>query len=79
MAQQDQTVDQTPDADVHFPDVEVELGQDAGNGFLVISRVRSALRLARQPKEIVDAFTDEALHHDYSHIEATVKQWVTVK
>lgn len=66
-------------SNARFPDIEVELEQDAGDAFMIISRVRSALRLARQPKEIVDEFTAEAMEAHPSRVLDIVNEWVTVK
>lgn len=46
------------------------LGID-GNAFSVIGAVAKGLRRAGNAKEIVDAFTTEAMSGDYNHVLAT--------
>jgi hypothetical protein len=62
--------------DCLHPEIEVELiGQD-GNGFLIASRVRSALFRAGH-KEDASAFFNEALTGDYDHLLQTVHKYVS--
>jgi len=64
-------------SEIKFPDVHVAMvGQD-GNAFAIIGRVIRALRQAGHGDQ-VDTFTDEATSGDYSHLLATVMDWVSV-
>lgn len=62
-----------------YPDVEVELlGQD-GNGFLIVSRVQRALRQAGVPADEVTAYVNEATDGDYDNLLAVTGQWITIR
>lgn len=61
-----------------YPHIEVPLvGQD-GNAFVIIGRVRTALRRDGVAKEELDAFSEEAMSGDYDHLLRTAMKWVTV-
>lgn len=57
-------------------DVEVPLTD--GNGFVIIGRVRAALRDAGVPSEEIEAFSAEAAAGDYDHLLRTVMEYVEV-
>ncbi|AGT12990.1 hypothetical protein KAYACHO_86 [Mycobacterium phage KayaCho] len=62
-----------------YPEVEVELiGQD-GNGFLIVSKVQRALRQAGVPADEVTAYVNEATDGDYDDLLATTMRWITVR
>ena len=64
--------------EVRYPEVEVELvGQD-GNGFAIIGRVRKAMQRAGLTSEQVKEFTDEAASGDYDHLLQTCMKYVEV-
>ena len=64
---------------IRFPKVKVDLvGQD-GNGFIIVARVRKALKAAQIAPEAIEEFTKEATSGDYDHLLQTVMQTVTVK
>jgi hypothetical protein len=62
-----------------YPEVEVELGHDDGNSFMLISKTRSALRQNLESKDRVEEFTQDAMSSKYSEVLLTVNEWVTVK
>lgn len=65
-------------SDPIYPEIEVQLvGQD-GNAFLIIGRVREALRSANVGSDEIQKFTDEATAGDYNHVLQTVMRWVEV-
>ena len=64
-------------SEVRFPDVEVELIGQNGNAFLIIGKVRRALKSAGED-EAADAFVDEATSGDYDHLLRTVHSYVTI-
>jgi hypothetical protein len=61
-----------------YPDVEVELTGQDGNGFFIIGRVQRALRAAGVSKEERDAYTAEATAGNYDELVATTMRWVSV-
>lgn len=61
-----------------FPHVSVKfLGED-GNAFMIMSRVRAALRRAGASQSDIAEFGREAMSGDYRNLLATVARWVTV-
>ncbi|AHJ88588.1 hypothetical protein Jolie1_088 [Mycobacterium phage Julie1] len=62
-----------------YPDVEVELlGQD-GNGFGIVAKVQRALRQAGVPAAEVTAYVNEATDGDYDNLLAVTGQWITIR
>jgi hypothetical protein len=59
-------------------DVEVELIGHDGNAFLLLGKVRRALKQAGAPKEEIEKFLEEAMSGDYDHLLATCMDWVEV-
>ena len=54
--------------------IKVRLIGEDGNAFMVLGKVRAALRRAGYGREFIKAFTDEATSGDYNHLLATVMQ-----
>lgn len=63
---------------IKFPHIEVQLSGEDGNAFLIVSRVRRALRQAGVSEIDVEAFFNEALSGDFHHVIRTVSKTVTV-
>lgn len=61
-----------------YPDITVQLTGEDGNGFVIVSRVRMALRRFGVPEDECQAFFDEALSGDYDHLLQTCMKWVDV-
>ncbi|AHK12040.1 hypothetical protein Hosp_086 [Mycobacterium phage Hosp] len=62
-----------------YPEVEVELlGQD-GNGFGIVAKVQRALRQAGVPNETVREYVNEATDGDYDNLLAVTGQWITIR
>jgi hypothetical protein len=59
-----------------YPNVTVALTGQDGNAFMILGRVRQALRRARVPENEVEAFTAEATSGDYDRLLMTVMRWV---
>ena len=59
--------------------IRVRLIGEDGNAFLVLGKVRAALRRAGYGQELIKALTDEATSGDYNHLLATVMQVVEVE
>lgn len=69
----------TPACGPRYPEVEVQLTGEDGNGFLIMSRVGVALRDAGVPRDEVDKYRQEASASDYQNLLATTARWVTVR
>jgi len=61
-----------------FPNVEVQLSGEDGNAFMIISRVRCALKKAGASEEQVEEYSNEAMSGDYDNVIATTMRWVEV-
>lgn len=61
-----------------YPDVEVELTGQDGNGFFIVGRVQRALRAAGVSQEERDAYTAEATAGNYDELIQTTMRWVSV-
>lgn len=59
-------------ADVKYPNVQVRIIGTDGNGFMLVGKVRSALRDAGVPAEEIEAFTAEATSGNYDHLLQTI-------
>ena len=65
-----------PGTEIEKPTVKLT-GRD-GNAFAVMGAVRQALRRAKAPSEVQDAFVKEATSGDYNHLLATAMAYVEV-
>jgi glycine cleavage system regulatory protein len=61
-----------------YPNIEVELSGQDGNGFFIVARVTSALKQAHVPIEEVNAYVNEAMSDDYNHLIQTTMDMVSV-
>jgi len=61
-----------------YPNIEVELSGQDGNGFMIAARVMKALKRGGIEKAEQTAFFDEALAGDYDHLLQTCMRWVSV-
>ena len=64
--------------DIKYPHIEVQLTGEDGNAFMIVARVRKALRKAGVSAEEQQTFFDDALSGDYDHVLQTCMKWVTV-
>jgi hypothetical protein len=64
--------------DPKYPDIEVPLTGQDGNGFFIIGRVGMALRKAGVDQAEVTEFRKEAMSGDYDHLLQTCMRWVSV-
>ena len=79
MTSTDQPYDQMSDLDPErprYPEVEVQLSEMDGNGFVIIGRTRTALRRHGVPNEEIEEFQSEAISGDYDRLLQTVMAWV---
>jgi hypothetical protein len=61
-----------------YPDIIVELMGTDGNAFAVLGKVTQALRRADLPKDVCEAFRQEATAGNYDALLQTVMRWVDV-
>lgn len=64
--------------DIKYPDISVQLTGQDGNGFVIVSRISTALRRAGVDREEIEAFRTEATSGDYNHLLTTAMRWVDV-
>ncbi len=58
--------------------IEVNLSEADGNAFMIVGKVRQALRRAGVSDEEINKFSSEATSGDYDHVSQTCMQWVEV-
>lgn len=61
-----------------YPNIKVQLTGRDGNAFMVIGRVRAALRDNEVSLDEREAFTEDAMSGDYDNVLQTCMKWVTV-
>lgn len=61
-----------------FPSIQVQLIGEDGNAFMIIGRVRRALRAGGAGPDAEQQFAAEAMAGDYDHVLQTCMKWVTV-
>lgn len=66
----------TDDLVPKFPDVHVDLSGEDGNVFMIIGRVRRALRNGGATDAQIEAFGHEMMASDYDAALRTVMRWV---
>lgn len=59
-----------------FPHVTVKLTEMDGNPFLIMTRVRRAMKDANVAKEDIDAYTADATSGNYDHLLQVTMQTV---
>jgi hypothetical protein len=62
-----------------YPNVKVRLVGRNGNAFLILGRVKAALKAGGVPAAEVTRFFEEATAGDYDHLLATCMNWVDVE
>jgi len=62
-----------------YPDITVRLTGSDGNAFMVIGKVRNALRSHGVTQEEIEQFSHEATSGDYDNVLATCMKWVVVE
>lgn len=66
-----------PGTDIQKPTVKL-IGSD-GNAFAILGKVKGALKKAGAPKEVQDAFYEEATSSDYNMVLCTAMKYTEVK
>jgi hypothetical protein len=62
--------------DIRHPEISVQLTGEDGNGFLIASRVRMALKKVGVSEQEREEFWNDAPSADYNHLLVTVIKWV---
>lgn len=60
-----------------YPEIEVDLSGEDGNAFMIMGRVRKAMRQAGVPNGRIEQFTADCQSGDYNHLLQTCMRWVT--
>lgn len=66
------------EAEVKYPEIQVQLTGEDGNAFAILGAVQKALRQGGVPADEVSAFYAEATSGDYDHLLQTAMRWVSV-
>ncbi len=66
-------------AQVKFPQVKVQLTGLDGNAFMIIGRVRRAMKEKHIAPEAIEEFTSTAMSGNYDNVLQTCMAWVNVK
>lgn len=61
-----------------YPEIEVDISGQDGNAFVIIGRVRQAMRRAGVHNDEISTFTTEAQSGDYDNVLRTCMRWVDV-
>lgn len=61
-----------------YPAIRVQLINEDGNAFVILSKVSSAMQRARISDSERDQFYKEATSGDYNHLLRTCTRWVTI-
>ena len=61
-----------------FPNVKVQLTGENGNAFVLLGKVKQALRRNGVPEVTINEFREEAMSGDYDHLLRTCMKWVDV-
>lgn len=64
--------------EIRYPDITVDLSGGDGNAFVILGRVRRALRRGGVGDEIIAGFTTEATSGDYDNLLQVCMRWVDV-
>jgi len=65
--------------DVKYPKIKVKLVGEDGNAFIILGKVKNALRKAHVPQDEIAAFVDEATAGSYDDLLCTCMKWVDVR
>lgn len=59
--------------------IEVQITGDDGNAFVIMSKVRSALKSAGASESEISLYTQESTSGDYSNLLNVASQWVDIQ
>ena len=63
---------------IKHPEVNVQLSEEDGNAFMILERVKSAMKKSGVNEDECKEFMDDATSEDYDHLLQTCAKWVTV-
>ncbi len=72
--EKDRNMDQVP----KYPHVHVNLTEEDGNAFAILSRTQKLLKSVGCEAEELNKFFTEATAEDYDHLLVTVARWVNI-
>ena len=61
-----------------YPNINVKLTGEDGTAFMIIGRIRQAMRRNGVSQEEIQNFTTEAQSGDYTNVLVTAMRWVEV-
>lgn len=61
-----------------YPNIEVDLTNSDGNAFVLIGKIRGALKEGGVTSADIDKFTEEATSGDYDNLLQTIMRYVYV-
>jgi len=64
---------------MRYPDITVNLSDGDGNAFMVLGKVRKALRRVGVDQKTIAEFTTEATSGDYDNLLQVCMKWVNVE
>lgn len=62
-----------------YDNINVQLSGEDGNAFMIIGRVRKALKSAGVDSKEIEEFSEQAMSGDYDNVLQTCMQWVNVE
>lgn len=62
-----------------YPEIVVQLSGEDGNAFMILGRVKSAMRRGGVSNEDQNAFLKEAMSSDYDNLLQTCMKWVEIE
>ncbi|MGA7325511.1 MAG: hypothetical protein WBX25_13730 [Rhodomicrobium sp.] len=60
-----------------YPQIHIKLTGEDGNAFLIMARVKSAMRKAGISHSEIEVYTKEAKSGNYDHLLQTTMNWVS--
>ena len=66
-------------SDPKYPEIVVNLSECDGNAYMLMAKVRKALKRGGISEDEQNAFTEEAKSGDYFNVIDTCEKWVTVE
>ena len=64
--------------DSRYPNIKVQLTSRDGNAFLILARVRDAMKKAGLSEEVREVYSRAATSGDYGRLLSVTAAWVTV-
>lgn len=64
--------------EIMYPNIHVQLSGEDGNAFMIMAKVRKAMRSAGVKDEAIQRYLSEAMSGDYNNLLRVTMQWVDV-